>query len=135
MSNESGGIIAAINSLIPGGITNLFNLGLGLGAILAFGTIIYAGVLYSVAGDNVSRQKEAKEWIYAAAKGLILLAFGVVLINIINPRLLRIQDATTEELPIIPMDNKIRTREDNPIELFPPPADHLPHLPRTPDQH
>ncbi len=98
MSPESGGIISAINSLIPGGIANVFNLGLGIGAILALGTILYAGVLYSVAGDNVSRQKESREWIIAAIKGLALIAFGVVLINIINPRLQEIQDPEIQKL-------------------------------------
>jgi len=84
----AGGIISAINSLIPGGIANLFNLGLGIGAILALGTMIYAGILYSISGDNASQQKEAKAWMWAAIKGLALLAFGVVLINIINPGLI-----------------------------------------------
>ena len=72
---------------------------------MAFGTIIYAGVLYSIAGDNVSRQKEAKEWIYAAVKGLVLLAFGVVLINVVNPRFQIQQDemGATRRMEVSPL--------------------------------
>jgi len=102
MGPESGGIISAINNLIPGGIANVFNLGLGIGAILALGTILYAGILYSVAGDNASKQKEAKAWIIAAIKGLALIALGVALINIINPRLQEIQDAEIQKLRPVP---------------------------------
>jgi len=102
METRVGGIITAIDTMIPGGIANLFNIGLGIGAILAFGTLIYAGILYSIAGDNASKQKEAKAWIIAAAKGLALLAFGVVLINIVNPGLMQIEEADIEEVRRVP---------------------------------
>ena len=98
MEPRAGGIITAIDTLIPGGIANIFNIGLGAGAILAFGTLIYAGILYSIAGDNASKQKEAKAWIIAAVKGLALLDFGVVLINIVNPGLMQIKEADIEEV-------------------------------------
>jgi len=106
MEPKAGGIITAIDTLIPGGIANIFNIGLGAGAILAFGTIIYAGILYSIAGDNASKQKEAKAWIFAAVKGLVLLAFGVVLINIVNPGLMRIEEADIEEVRHVPIGTK-----------------------------
>ena len=98
MEPRVGGIITAIDTMIPGGIANLFNIGLGIGAILAFGTLIYAGILYSIAGDNASKQKEAKAWIIAAVKGLALLAFGVVLINIVNPGLRTIEEVEIRDL-------------------------------------
>ncbi len=101
MEPRVGGIITAIDTMIPGGIANLFNIGLGIGAILAFGTLIYAGILYSIAGDNASKQKEAKAWIIAAVKGLALLAFGVVLINIVNPGLREIEEIEINEVPFI----------------------------------
>ena len=109
MEPRAGGIITAIDSMIPGGIPNLFNLGLGAGAILALGTIIYAGILYSVAGDSESKQKEAKAWILAAVKGLALLAFGVVLINIVNPGLMRTEETVMRELePLGIPDQQLR---------------------------
>ena len=104
MEPKAGGIITAIDTLIPGGIANIFNIGLGAGAILAFGTIIYAGILYSIAGDDASKQKEAKAWILAAVKGLVLLAFGVVLINIVNPGLRVVEEIIIRELK--PIDTR-----------------------------
>jgi len=106
---EVGGIISAIDSLIPGGIPNIFNLGLGIGAILALGTMLYAGILYSISGDNASQQKEAKAWMWAAAKGLALLAFGVVLINIINPGMREIEEVETNEAPFVEVNDQFNT--------------------------
>ena len=108
MEPRVGGIITAIDTMIPGGIANLFNIGLGVGAILAFGTLIYAGILYSIAGDNASKQKEAKAWIIAAAKGLALLVFGVVLINIVNPGLRVVEEDEIREIsPIDTPDQQL----------------------------
>ena len=97
LAQEPVGIISAINQFIPGGIDNIFNTGLGIGAILALGTIIYAGIIYSSSGDNASKQKEAREWIWAAVKGLALIAAGAILINIINPNIANIQEADIQE--------------------------------------
>jgi len=139
MEPKIGGIIATFDSMIPGGIANLFNLALGFGAIMALGTIIYAGILYSIAGDNTSKQKEAKAWIWAAVKGLALLSFGVILINIINPGLQNIQDATIKDFSIIP--NKEQGSLPSPIEVspnqietLPPSTDYLLHQQTAPGQ-
>ncbi len=92
------GIMAAINDFIPGGIENIFNVGLGVGAILAVGTVIYAGILYSSAGDNPSKQKNAREWIWAAVKGLALIAFGFVIISVANPEILEFREINIPKL-------------------------------------
>ena len=68
-----------------GGVDNVFVFGLAIGGAIALGTIIYAGILYSMAGDNSSKQKEAREWIWAAVKGLAVIAFGFILLALINP--------------------------------------------------
>jgi len=114
-SVAGGGIISAINSLIPGGIANLFNLGLGIGAILALGTMLYAGILYSISGDNASQQKESKAWMWAAAKGLALLAFGVILINIINPGLRVIEEGIIKES--VPIETQPPQAETEPPQV------------------
>ena len=79
------GIVQGISDAIPGGLSNIFTLGLTIGGAIALGTIIYAGILYSMAGDNSSKQKEAREWIWAAVKGLAVIAFGFILLALINP--------------------------------------------------
>ncbi|MCK9497214.1 MAG: pilin [Candidatus Colwellbacteria bacterium] len=106
------GIIKAVSDFIPGGVENIFNLGLGVGAILALGTIIYAGILYTTAGDSESKQKDAKEWILSAAKGLGLIAFGWILLNIVNPNITKIKEIEVEELEEISNPNIEYTSDD-----------------------
>jgi len=100
LAEESpSGIMAAIDGFIPGGIANIFNVGLGIGAILAVGTIIFAGILYASSGDNSSKQKNAREWIWAAVKGLAVIACGFVIISIINPQATKVEEITMPEVP------------------------------------
>jgi murein DD-endopeptidase MepM/ murein hydrolase activator NlpD len=49
-----------------------------------------------MAGDNSSKQKEAKEWIWAAVKGLAVIAFGYILISFINPQILTVEEIDIE---------------------------------------
>ncbi|MFA5052885.1 MAG: C39 family peptidase [Parcubacteria group bacterium] len=93
---EDPGLVSVINDILPGGIANIFFIGLGIGAILALGTIIFAGILYSTAGDNESRQKEARAWIWAAAKGLAVIAFGFIIVSVVNPKATTIEDVDLE---------------------------------------
>jgi uncharacterized membrane protein YgcG len=107
------GIIRVVHDFIPGGVKDLFNFGLGLGAILSLGTIIYAGILYTTAGDNESKQKDAKEWIWSAVKGLGLIAFGWILLNIINPNITKIKEIEVEKLEEISNPNIQTKAVDN----------------------
>jgi hypothetical protein len=68
-----------------GGISNLLNFGLMIGGAIALGTIIFGGITYSMSGDDSSKQKNAKEWIWAAVKGLAVIAFGFILLRLLNP--------------------------------------------------
>jgi|GEM_PF-1218101 len=101
LAAEQTGILGAIDGFIPGGIENIFLVGLGIGAILAVGTIIFAGIKYSMSGDNASKQKDAREWIWAAVKGLALIAGGAVIIAIINPNALNVQNIALNRVPLI----------------------------------
>ena len=95
------GILSAIDGFIPGGIENIFLIGLGIGAVIALGTLIFAGIKYSTSGDNASKQKDAKEWIWAAVKGLALIAGGAIIITIVNPDVLRVEDVAPVKLALI----------------------------------
>ncbi|MDD4930782.1 MAG: hypothetical protein PHG66_01335 [Candidatus Colwellbacteria bacterium] len=107
------GVVKSINDFLPGGVSNLLNLGLGLGAILAFGTIIYAGILYTVSGDDSSKQKEAKAWIWAAAQGLALLALGFIVFNVINPNVVKIKDPDVTQLNYPETDSNRSTTHES----------------------
>lgn len=76
-------------------VSNLYNTALGIGAILALGIIVYAGVRYSASGGNKDAIDDAKKWISAAALGLILLFGSYLVLNTINPSLLTLVDPTT----------------------------------------
>ncbi len=114
---SSTGILAAVDRFIPGGIENIFNLGLGIGAILALGTVTYAGLLYSSSGDNSSKQKEARSWIVAAAKGLALIAGGFVLLHIVNPTIVRTSDAELDKTKILNSPGYFRINDTNPPDF------------------
>jgi len=80
-----------IEEALPGsgGISGLFGWAIGIGGMLAFGILVYAGILYIASGAIPSKQSEAKDWMRAALSGLVLLMMGYVLLRVINPELLK----------------------------------------------
>ncbi len=86
------GILSAINDTIPGGIANILRNSLGVAALLAFGVIIYAGIVYSMARGNESKVKDAKDRIVSAVKGIAILAFGYIILTFINPQIVSQKD-------------------------------------------
>ena len=76
------------NPANPGSyIQSFYALALMLGGVLAFGAVVYGGVLYAASAGNPSRQSEGKEWIFSALTGLLLLAGAWLVLNTINPDL------------------------------------------------
>ncbi|MDD5098861.1 MAG: hypothetical protein PHP35_00765, partial [Candidatus Colwellbacteria bacterium] len=71
-----------------GGLENIFVFGLAVGGALALATIMYGGVKYAISGDDPGKKKDAKEWIFAAVKGIAIIAAGAIIIGLINPNLL-----------------------------------------------
>lgn len=67
----------------------LFIWAIGIGAVLAFGIIVYSGVLWSVSlgGESVSK---AKRMIKNAIYGLLLLIGAYLILFTINPELVRL---------------------------------------------
>lgn len=98
-SNGSPGILQALDKIFPGGIANIFNFSLQIGLLLAFGVIVYAGILYMTAGDDASKVKNAKEWIQAAFTGLFIIASAYALLSIVNPKLTTLKEVTIPKAP------------------------------------
>lgn len=71
----------------------IFVLGLGLGGILAFAMIVFAGLEWSLSGANPSLQQDAKDRIFNAVFGLLLLLGSFVILNTINPALVSLRPA------------------------------------------
>ncbi len=68
-------------------VSDLYQLALGVSGLLAFGSIVYGAIVYTLAAGNPSGQKEGKEWIKQALIGLLLLVGAYIILNTINPAL------------------------------------------------
>ena len=87
-------------SSAPGAyIKNFYQLALMLAGLLAFGAIVFGGIKYAVARGNPSGESEAKQWIWSALLGLILLASAYIILSTINPSLVNL---TLPEVPNAP---------------------------------
>lgn len=75
---------------LAGCIKGLYQFGVSAVAILAVAVIIWGGFVWLTSGGNVSRIESAKEWINGAVFGLILALSSFILLNTINPQLVRI---------------------------------------------
>ncbi len=91
LAQSSSEVVNAFTSADIGGfsIGGIFTWALGIGGTLALGIFMYAGVLYIASAGNSSKREEAGEWMKAAVYGLVLLAIGWIIINYINPAILK----------------------------------------------
>ena len=76
---------------------NLYKFLIGLAAILAIIEIVWGGLEYSTQ-DSVSKKSDAKERIYQAIFGLLLVLAPALVFGIINPSILNL-DVNLKELP------------------------------------
>jgi len=68
-------------------LAGIYKLSLGVGVFMAAIVIVMAGVKYAISGDNASKQKEAKDDIFQAIFGLVVLFGSVIILRTINPDL------------------------------------------------
>jgi hypothetical protein len=78
-------------------IRYIYLLGLGLIGIAAFGALVYGGFMYMLSG-TVTSKEEAKSWIKGAILGLVLGMTAYLILNTINPDLLRLKEPTLPPL-------------------------------------
>ncbi len=81
-------------------IANFYQFALSIGGLLAFGAIVYGGVKYVASGGNPSAQSEAKEWIWSALLGLLLLVCAYFVLTAINPNLVHLDLPTLSPVSI-----------------------------------
>jgi hypothetical protein len=94
-------------------LSGVYKLSLGIGVFLAAMVIVMAGIKYATAGDNSGKQKEAREDIFQAIFGLLILFGSVVILRTIDPNLSdlgKLQSLPQTSLikldPILPPDPK-----------------------------
>ena len=72
----------------------IFNYSMGFVGILAAVVLMFGGVMWLTAGGNQGQVGEAKEWIKAALTGLILALLSFLILNTINPDLIKLKMPT-----------------------------------------
>lgn len=70
-------------------VGDLYQLALGVSGLLAFGAIVYGAIVRTLAAGNPTGIREGNEWIKQALIGLLLLAGAYIILNTINPALVR----------------------------------------------
>jgi hypothetical protein len=72
---------------LPDYITAIYNFALMIIGIICFGALVYGGFLYLTSAGNPARIKEAKDQIFSAILGLIILFSAYLILRTINPEL------------------------------------------------
>ncbi len=78
-------------------ISDLYTFALGIGAMVAFGIIVYAAFRYATS-ESSSTQSEAKTMIYQALLGLLLLLGVTLVLRFIDPELPNLRDPDLKRL-------------------------------------
>ncbi len=68
-------------------VANAYYLALALGGLLAFGSIVYAGIKWTASRGNASQISDAQDQITQAVIGLLILLGTYIILNTINPTL------------------------------------------------
>jgi len=74
-------------SALPNLISNIFTWSLRIGALIAFGALVFGGLRYIASGGNKQAVTQARSYIGGALLGLALLAGSFLLLQTINPAL------------------------------------------------
>lgn len=80
-------------------VADIYNFALMIAGLLAFGSILYGGIMYLTTGGNTSAQAEAKGRIKDAVIGLLLLIGIYFVLNLINPDLTKLKFPTLTPVP------------------------------------
>ena len=85
-ATPSGGLV--------GYLRYLYLFGLSAVGIAGFGALVYGGFKYMLS-DAVTSKQEAKSWIWGAITGIILALSAYLILNTINPDLVKFREPDT----------------------------------------
>lgn len=80
-------------------LVRLYNFALGIIGTIAFGAIVYGGILIAFSGV-ADKKKEGKEWITNALWGIVILLGSWLILNTINPEIPKLKEPTLEKLDL-----------------------------------
>lgn len=86
-----GGQTLSTNTDLPNLVNYIFNFAIGFSGLLAFGVLVYSGMIYLTSAGNPAKMTEAKDRIFSAFLGLIILLCAYIILSTINPDLVNIQ--------------------------------------------
>lgn len=86
-SNTSGG--GFVTPDVSNYLSRLYLWFLGFVGISALFGLVTGGILYMFAGANITKTDQARTWIKNAISGIILAAISFLLLNTINPELVK----------------------------------------------
>ena len=92
-------------------VARFYNIGLGLVGFTAFGAIIFGAIKYTLSQGNPAKMQDALAWIWGAVWGIILLLGGWLLLNTINPEIVRLESPDLKE---VKLEKVYSTSEANP---------------------
>ncbi|MBM3251034.1 MAG: hypothetical protein FJZ07_02260, partial [Candidatus Nealsonbacteria bacterium] len=85
---EAGGIKPeAIKTGLPEYVKYIFNYAIIISGLIAFGALVWAGMLYLSSTGDPSKIKEARERILSAVVGLVILLSSYLILVTVNPEL------------------------------------------------
>lgn len=73
---------------LPEYVNYLFGLAIWLVGLVAFGAMVWGGIIWLTASGNPSRLKEGMDRITSAFLGIVILLASYIILNIINPQLI-----------------------------------------------
>ena len=86
------GVTNASASGPAGWVASFYNFALIISGILAFGAVVYGGFKYATSAGNPAGQSEGRSWIWSALLGLLLLGGAYLILQTINPNLVKLQN-------------------------------------------
>lgn len=76
-------------------ISKFYELGLGIAGIIAVGMIVVGAIYYTISGASPQKKGEAKDIIFSALWGLVLLFGSYLILKSVNPQLIELRDPGT----------------------------------------
>ena len=112
----------SVKTPLPDYVKYIFNFSLAIVSLIAFGALIYGGVLYLTSAGNPSKMGDARGRMFAGILGLIVLFSSYLILTTINPQLV-IMQVTKPDVgepppmppPLPPMEKQTLYTEEIPI--------------------
>jgi len=110
-----GGNYKIIPTSIGEYITSIYTYAIGVVGIIAAVVMMIGGVMWITAGGAADRIGEAKAWISSSIIGLVLALSSFMILQTINPDLVRIKAITIRGIGKPPVSNNeiLNSKEDN----------------------